>query len=310
MMKQLMITLALLIGLAGCSEQKSKKEQIAILTPVSHPSLVQIEEAFMAAMEKSAPERYEFTVYNGQGNKSLIRSEIEEIARVKPSLILTLGASSTQMAVEYLAKKHIDIPLVFTAVNDPVALKIVSSENSSGNMATGVKELLRFDEQLEVLRRYLPDAKNILLVYNPFEPGLQRDREEIAKLLQQKHMQLIPVEVFQSNEILAKTAPFMSVADAVLVIKDNTVISALDALVKLCNRYKKPLMASDLDSPDKGAAIGYGVEERSFGEEAAIKAQMILLGHKKPKDIPITGPSQFSVKINKEAALQQGLQNL
>jgi ABC-type uncharacterized transport system substrate-binding protein len=74
-------------------------------------------------------------------------------------------------------------------------------------------------------------------------------------------IQLKTVEIFKTNEILLKTASFIEEADAVLVIKDNTVISGLDVLVKLCDQKGKLLIASDLDSADRGVGYAFGVSE-------------------------------------------------
>jgi len=116
------------------------------------------------------------------------------------------------------------------------------------------------------------------------------------------------VEAFQTNELLAKVSPFMERADSVIVLKDNTVVAGLDVLVKLCNRYQVPLMASDLDSPDKGAAFGYGVYEIDFGVEAARKALQILNEGIAPTDIPVTALSNFTLRVNVEAAQKQGVE--
>jgi putative tryptophan/tyrosine transport system substrate-binding protein len=92
-----------------------------------------------------------------------------------------------------------------------------------------------------------------------------------------------------------------------MVLKDNTVVSGLDVLVKLCNQFQIPLMASDLDSPDKGAAFGFGVYEVEFGTEAAKKALQILNEGESPGQIPVTPVSNFDLRINQEAAQKQGI---
>ncbi len=99
-------------------------------------------------------------------------------------------------------------------------------------------------------------------------------------------IKLKTVEIFKTNEILLKTAPFIEEADAVLVIKDNTVVSGLDVLVKLCDQKGKLLIASDLDSADRGVPYAYGVSELIYGEEAAKKALLILDDDQRPRDIP------------------------
>lgn len=294
----------------SCEKQTEKRPVIAILTPTTHPSLEQIEKGFVQSIEAVDPNKYHFAVFNAHGNKMLMRSEIEEIARQHPALVFTIGTSASQMTAEVFRKKELITPIVFTSVNDPVGFHIVNSEESPGGTITGVKEILNLEEELAILFRYKPDLKSLLLVYNPTEPGLEKDQKEIERLLKEKHTQLITVEVFKTNEILSKVSPFMERADAMIVLKDNTVVAGLDVLVKLCNQHQIPLMASDLDSPDKGATFGFGVYEIDFGIEAAKKALQILDEGIPPSHIPVTPVSHFDLRINKSAAQKQGIDPL
>lgn len=309
-MKALINYLLCLFFLTACEKTNENQISIAILTPISHPSLEQIENGFKQTMETKNPGKYHFVTYNAQGNKTLMRSEIEEIALKNYSLVFTIGTSTTQMATEVLKNKGLNTPLVFTCVNDPLHYHIVSSEENPKGYVTGVKEMLHFEEELAVLLQYKPTIKNILLVYNPTEPGLQKDQKEIQEILNRQNIHLQTVEAFQTNELLTKVSPFISSADALIVLKDNTVVSGLEVLVKLCNRQRIPLMASDLDSPDRGAAFGYGVYEIEFGVEGAHKALQILDQGVTPGSIPITPVSEFTLRINSEAAKKQGIELL
>ena len=293
--------------LSACSNQADKKISLAILTPVTHPSLEQIEKGFKETIEAKCPGKYNFVTYNAQGNKILMRSEVEEIIRKNYPLILTIGTLPSQMMHEVTTHKNVTVPVVFTCVNDPIGFHIVPSERTPGGHFTGVKELLDFEQELSHLLRFKPGIKQILLVYNPMEPGLGKDQQSVATILKERDISLKTIEIFQNNELMAKVSPFMECADAVLTLKDNTVVSGLDALVKLCNLYHIPLIASDLDSPDRGAAFGYGVYEIEFGIEAAKKALKILEENILPGTIPVTPVSQFKFKINAEAAEKQGI---
>lgn len=302
--------IACLVGLCiffGCRNSSSPQRFIAILTPVTHPSLQQIERGFISSLENTSPGRYQFRVYNAQGNKTLMRSEIEEIIRQKPELILTIGTQASQMTTELFSKRGIEIPIVFTCVPDPVGSHLVLSEESPEANVTGVKELLKFDEELEALLSLKPSIRQLLLVYNPAEPGLIKDKQKIEERLKKQSISLLAVEVFQTNEMKVKVAPFMAQADAMLILKDNTVVTGLDLLIKLCNEHRIPLMASDLDSPDKGAAFGYGVYEKEFGIEAAKKARQILEEGILPRQLAVTPVSHFSLIINEAAAEKQGI---
>ena len=99
----------------------------------------------------------------------------------------------------------------------------------------------------------------------------------------------------------------MSKADAVVILKDNTVVTGVEALVKLCDSHHIPLMASDLDSPDKGAAFGYGVHERDFGIEGADKALQILEEGIDTGALLVTPVSMFKLRVNGDAAKKQGV---
>jgi putative tryptophan/tyrosine transport system substrate-binding protein len=307
-MKKLFYLCATLLSLlTSCEDSQNKKIPIAILTPVTHPSLESIERTFKETMEAEHPGKYRFVTYNAQGNKTLMRGEVEEIAQVGYPLVFTIGTLSSQMTTEVFAKKSLDTPIVFTCVNDPVGFHIVPSEESPGGHTTGVKELLNFKKELDLTLKFKPTIKTLLLVYNPMEPGLAKDQKEVSAILKDKGIELITVEVFQSNEFQAKVTPFMSKADALLVLKDNTVVTGLDILVKLCNKYRIPLVASDLDSPDRGAAFGYGANEADFGADGAKIALRILSGQVEAGSIPVTPVSKFTFKLNKQAAATQGI---
>lgn len=307
-MMYLIILFLTLLG--SCTNQENKKIPLAILTPVTHPSLEQIERGFKETIESEHPGKYRFVTYNAQGNKTLMRGEVEEIAQKGFPLVFTIGTAASQMATEVFAKKGLDTPIVFTCVNDPEGFHIVSSEKSPGGHVTGIKELLDFKNELDLTLEYKPDIKTVLLVFNPMEPGLLKDEGEVRGILKERGIELITVEVFQTNEFMAKVSPVMHKADAVLVLKDNTVVGGLESLIKLCNQHHIPLMASDLDSPDRGAAFGYGVHEVDFGIEGAKKALQILDQHTDPGAIPVTPVSKFTFKINRDAAALQGIEGL
>lgn len=306
MKKRFLAILCMGISLCSCGSV-DERIPIAILTPVTHPSMELIEQGFIETLEGRYPGKYSFTTYNAQGNKTLMRSEIEEIAQGPFRMVLTIGTAPSQMATEVFRKKNLSMPVVFTAVNDPLGVGIVSSQDHPEEFVTGVKEEVRYREAINTFLLYLPALKKMMLVYNPMEPGLQSDADEVSKLCKEKNIDLEKVEVFKTNELKAKIASRLEGVQAILVLKDNTVVTGLDALCKLCLERKVVLLASDLDSPDKGAAMGYGVHEREFGVAAAEKALMIMEESRSPGSIPVTSVTNFSLKIDYDTAKRQGV---
>lgn len=284
-----------------------KKFNIAILTPTTHPSLEQIERGFIDLIIKEYPNEYSFKTFNALGNKTLMRTEVEEIGRGNYDLVFAIGAGAAQMSKEVFEKKQIMIPIVFSAVPKPLNLNLIADEKSSQNALTGVKEVTDFQRELSILSKLKPKVNTLTLMYDPTLHGLLEDRKEIEEIVAKMGITLVSVEVFKSNEILAKSSPFIEKTDVVLVIKDNTVVSGVDALVKLCDRHHKLLMASELDSVDKGAALVFGVSETIYGSEAAKKALLILENGVLPRDIPITSPPPEEFYFRADKARLQAL---
>jgi putative ABC transport system substrate-binding protein len=306
-MKYLLIALAVFCAvMMVVLTREEAAYRIAILTPMTHPSLEQIEKGFVKTLAQHDCEKFKFKTYNALGNKTLMRSCVEEIARGKYDLVLAIGASTARMSKEVFEKKLLSTPIVFTAVPTPLKFDLIASEASSGNQLTGVKETTDFAKELGFLR---DKVKSVLLVYDPSQHSLEMDKQEIKKVLDGMGIEMGVAEVFKTNEILMKSTTYIDDVDAVLVIKDNTVVSGIDALVKLCEQKEKLLIASDLDSADRGVPLAFGVSELIYGEEAAKKALSILVEKKMPREIPITAPPSeaFVFKINQKRLQALGI---
>ena len=94
--------------------------------------------------------------------------------------------------------------------------------------------------------------------------------------------------------------------DAITVIGDNTAVSALESIVKVCNENKIPLLAGDTDSVKRGAAAGYGFNYKDLGKQAGDMAAQILNGTP-IKDIPVEYAKNLQLSINEKAAKAQGV---
>jgi len=294
---------------SNTAEHRAVKHfKIAILTPVTHPSLQKIEDKFCNTLNRSTNARYEFSVFNANGDKILLRSQAEAIVNKGFDLIFTIATAPTQITKELCTKKRKNIPLVFGAVADPVKLGIVKSVNNPGGCVTGTIESSDYKTQLDLLLQLKPEIKSILLPYNPTQgSGLEQDKDEIVQILSKKNISLIPCEIYNTNEIHGKLAGLIQSVDAVLILKDNTIVSGIDAIIKQCNLYHKVLMATDLDSGVNGAALSFGVNESVFGEQAALLAQQILENKVNPANLPCITSYKNRLKINTKTMHAQGL---
>ena len=99
----------------------------------------------------------------------------------------------------------------------------------------------------------------------------------------------------------------MDSADLIMILKDNTIVSGIDTIIKLCQNYHVPLLASDLNSGEKGAVLAYGIHEFDSGAQGALQAKLILEQGKQPDQVPVVAVEKMVMKINRKQAQLQGL---
>lgn len=286
----------------NAAQQRKESYRIAVTLPVNHPALEEIQQGFIDTINKQTKATYD--VFVGNGNRALMRSQAEEIVKGNYDLVFAITTACTMLIKEVTDQRGSQLPIVFGAADDPVGNGIVYSLASSRNNVTGVTDSKDFDEQFALYRLLLPTMKSMLLVYNP-SPGLIKQREALQALCAQHGIALGLCEILAVSELLTKIESQVSRYDAVLVLKDNMVVSGIETVVQVCDRFKVPLIASDLNSVQKGAALAFGVHESDYGVEAGYQALSILFEGKKPADIPVLIMNKFKLAGNESAIARQ-----
>lgn len=276
--------------------------RIAVFQPATHPALDEVAQGFIDTMQDTAKLQYKFDRYNGNGNKILMQAQAQEILQKKYDLIFTIGVGCSVIIKDLCHKKHDLTPIVFTAVDDPVKLDL------QGAYITGVVDQSNYQHQIDLLIQIQPSIKKLLLVYDQSQAsGLEKDKNQIRSILYEKGIDFTSIEILHVGEIQQKITSAIQSADVVMVLKDNTVVSGLDSLISLCERYRIPLLASDLNSGVKGAALAYGIYELQSGVQSAHQAKLILEQGKLPSKVPVVAVKNMKMKINCAHALSQGL---
>jgi putative ABC transport system substrate-binding protein len=279
---------------------------VAIFVPAQHPAMDEIVQGFCDALKKRIPS-VQYTICNGQGNKTLMQSQAEMIVTSGYGLVFTVGNSTSQLIHGLLRKRHIVLPHIFTAVDDPVEKHLVDSLTHPGHQITGVITPSRFDEQIDYLLMVKPTVKSILLAYDPTHPSNTADIAVLQALLDEKQIKLVLCPVVQTGEIKQKVSLMLDGIDAVLILKDHLLVVSVELLVRLCEERKIALYCSDLNSVDKGAAFAFGIYEREYGESAVDAAYQILAKKKDAGSIAIQEIPNFYFKMNIHAMALQGV---
>lgn len=276
---------------------------IGITQIVEHPALDAARDGFIAALEEAGYKEGEDVVYdlqNAQGDFTNAISIAQKFKDDKVDLIVAIATPTAQAALQV----NQEIPIVINAVTDPVAASLAKSWESSGNNLTGMSDAAPNKQQVELIPLFLPEAKNVGTIYNAGEANSVVQIEVAKEACKELGLNLIEVTVSNSSEVLMAAQSLVGRVEAIYIVTDNTVVSALSSVIKVCNQEKIVLILADPSTVDKGALASYGIDYFSLGKKSGEIAIQIIKGAK-PSDIPIqtiTDPKDLQFVVNLDTA--------
>ncbi len=295
---------ATLLGTTGAAFAQSTKS-VAVLAIVEHPALDAIRDG---ARDELKAEGYEvgknlkWEYQSAQGNVGTAAQIARKFVGDKPDAIIGI-ATPTAQAVAAATKS---VPLVYSGVTDPVAAQLVKSWEPSGTNVTGVSDKLPLDKQVALIKRVVPNAKRVGMVYNPGEANSVVVVNELKKLLPAAGMTLVEAAAPRTVDISSAAGSLAGKVDVIYTNTDNNVVSAYESLVKVANDRKIPLVASDTDSVKRGAIAALGINYYDLGRQTGKVVGRILKGEK-PGAIASQTSSNLELFVNTAAAAKQGV---
>lgn len=268
-----------------------EKLHVAVGQIVEHQALDTLRESLKESLAQRGfieGKNLQWTYENAQGNPSTAVQIGQKLTSLNPNVIVTLSTPMTQA----VAKATTTIPIVFGAVTDPQVAKLTGHAN-----ITGLTDFVPADKQLKLVKLFVPHVKTIGVIFNSGEANSQKQVEMIKAEGEKEGIQIIETTISKSSEVSAATKTLVEKVDAILLPTDNTVISALEAIIKTGNHYKIPIFGSDVDIVRRGALAAYGVDWRESGFTLAEIVSNILKGTPL-KDIPIQNPQKLEFHIN------------
>lgn len=280
-------------------------KNIGVVQLVQHDALDSSNKGFVDALKEKGYEdgkNINIDQQNAQGEQANAQTITKQFADSNKDLIFAIATPSAQAA--YNSTK--DIPIVFTAVTDPVAAEIAKDWKSSGTNVTGTSDKVPVDDQMKLLKKLLPDTKTVGVIYNTSETNSVIQVDELKAAAEKEGLAVKEIGVTNVNEINQNLASSLNEIDVLYTPTDNTVASAYSLVGKLCLDAKKPIIGAEEAVVTKGGLGTIGIDYYKLGKEAGYKAVEILEG-KKPSDIEITTLSEMAFTINTDVAEKLGI---
>jgi putative tryptophan/tyrosine transport system substrate-binding protein len=308
-----LIVLSLLLMSVFLSFAQEKKAarliRIGVAKSASHPTLDADEKGFEKALSDAGFKEGVNVVYdrhNAEGDSSNARSIAQKLLETKADLIHSI-ATLTSQAVVRTSK---NIPIVFSAVNDPMEAGVVSRSSPpgtrTGTNVTGASDHLPVYQQFEMFMKIVPKARRWGTIYNVGDAHSLVRIKEMREAAKKLGVELTEATISNRGET-AQAAQFLAgKVQALQITSDPMVIASFEVIAKVCSEKKIPLFASDVSTVSRGGIAAYGIEYFLVGLSAGSKASRILSGQK-AGDIPWGPSDKFILAINEKAAKAQGV---
>lgn len=291
---------------AGVMAANVQAEQTYIATTaiVEHPAL----DAVRAGIKDSLLENgytedsLKFTFESAQGNTATAAQIARKMVGDGPDLIVAIATPSAQAA----ASATKDIPVIFSAVTDPLGAKLVKSIKQPGGNVTGLSDMLPLGQQLALIQEVVPALKTLGIPYNPGEPNAVSIVEAMKVIAAEKGIKIIESPAPKSSDVALASQRLVGSVEAIYCPTDNTIISAFESVVKTGIDGQVPIFAGDTDSVARGAVAAIGFNYYDLGKQTAELVMRVLKGEK-AGDIPVKFAEGTNLAINPKMAARMGV---
>lgn len=280
-------------------------KHVAITQIVEHPALDSVRKGVKDVLSEAGwneGENLKWDYQSAQGATATASQIAKKFAGDNPDVIVAIATPSAQAVVSSARNSNI----VFSAVTDPVDAKLVKAWDQPGENVTGVSDLTPIKLHLAFIKEVLPEADTLGVIYNPGEAN----SVSLIKLVKEHGpalgLKIIEAVSPKSADVQSATRSLLGQVDAIYLPTDNTVISAMEGIIKIAEQAKIPVFAGDTDSVKRGAVAALGFNYYEVGRQTGMIVTEILNG-KSPKEIPVQGIEKTELFVNPKAALRMGL---
>ena len=298
----IMMTAAMVMAMAaGCGSKESSSSdgdnkeasyKIGIQQFAEHGSLDNCREGFLEGLEEEGikeGDNLKVEVKNAMADTATNAQIADSFVSDNMDLICAIATPSAQSA--YNAAMDKDIPVVYTAVTDPVAAELADKDGNPVGNVTGTSDTLPVEEQLKMIREMMPDAKTIGILYTTSEAN-----------------SVSAIATYESLEIALATDDLLSKVDCITNLTDNTVVASLPTILEKANEKGIPVFGSEIEQVKIGCLAAEGIDYIQLGKQTGKIAAQILKGEKKASEIPYEIISEPGFYVNTKVAENLGIE--
>lgn len=306
----LLVVGILLTSLISLHQLKADKKKdvfrIGISQFITHQSLDATREGFVDELAKQGyveGKNIEIDLQNAQGEQRNLKTISQQLAE-SSDVVLAIATPSAQS----LANTTQTTPVIFSAVTDPVSAKLVESREHPGGNVTGTSDQSSdaISTQINLIKKVLPKAKTIGILYTQSEPNSVVQKDEAKRLLEEKGFTVVEKTILDSNNVKVAAESLMAEVDMVFVPTDNIISSTMETVKQVSIKHKVPVFGGSTEMVAVGGLYNYGTNYEELGRQTARMLVRVLKGEK-PENIAVELPEKLELHTNQEMADALGI---
>ena len=303
----LMAVMLAALTLGGCSSSKNANKDvvhIGILQYVEHPSLSAARKGFVAELKNEGyvdGKNLKLDYENAQGDQSNLQT-ISTNLLSNNDLVLGIATPAAQT----LSNLSTDVPVLFTAVTDPVSAKLVKTMEKPEGIATGTSDMSPISKQVELLQKVMPNVKKVGIMYTTNERNSEVQVEEAQKEFAKAGIDVLTKGISSTNDVQDTAKSLMSQTQVLFIPTDNMIVSAISLITELSKEMKVPVVGGSADIVEQGVLFTYGANYEALGRQTAKLAVRIIKGEDVSK-VSAEYPKTLNVVANDDMAKTLGI---
>lgn len=285
--------------LTGCGNAKTNHEfKIGISQFTEHPALDNARLGFEEGIKELGIDA-EVIVKNAHADIPNTMSITNKFISDKTDLIFAIATPAAQSAKQATNS----LPIVFSAVTDPVQAELVDSMEIPGGNITGTSDLSPIEKQLKLFKELDPTIKKIGIIFNTGEPNSQVQVDLASEIAKDLDLEIVTTGISKMSDMAQAVDSIIPKVDAIYTITDNMVASAINLVAEKATENGLITIGAESAHVEGGILMTDGISYFELGKQSARMAKEILVDKK--------DPSTFSCEtsINTEKVLNEDTLN-
>lgn len=296
---------------AGSTSESSAAGEsytIGISQFAEHGSLDNCREGFIQGLAEEGlveGENLTIKVNNADADMATAGQIAEQFASGGVDLICAIATPSAQAA--YNAAMEKGIPVIYTAVTNPIAAELATDDKMPVGEVTGTSDELPVEAQLKMIREILPEAETIGILYTTSEANSEYSIGQYEELAGEYGFTIEKSGITNTSEIQLAAADLLGKVDCLTNLTDNTVVSALPTIIGMADEKNIPVFGSEIEQVKIGCLAAEGIEYIQLGVDTGKMAAKVLKGEAKASEMEYASITESSLYVNEAVAEKLGV---